>query len=225
MVDIGPPKPKVVGSNPASPAAESRVTCATACPDVLPDAPGAQARGTMPSQRSEYSPLYVGAILAGYDPGYVRSLSIPEIVALDLEISREALDRAFPFTPHEPEPKLDFWSGTEKTSDGCWIWRGAKRAGYGAVKVDGKVIGCDIVKTDSGAYPPEIADAYLIAAAPDLYEALERLLENECGDGPEMGHFEGCRIKWGKDCDCGIDIARAALAKAAPQRPSEGSGK
>jgi len=42
-----------------------------------------------------------------------------------------------------------------------------------------------------------------------LRAALERVMANAC-----EGHFEGCQVKWGRHCDCGIDVARAALADA-----------
>jgi len=38
-----------------------------------------------------------------------------------------------------------------------------------------------IVETDSGYYPPRINDANLIAAAPELYEALKACLKEDSG--------------------------------------------
>lgn len=53
------------------------------------------------------------------------------------------------------------------------------------------------------------ADAYLIAAAPDLYEALESLV-NECRMEKVEGHYDA----QGYDFAGCLAMARAALAKA-----------
>jgi hypothetical protein len=34
-----------------------------------------------------------------------------------------------------------FWAKVEKQESGCWVWQGATRSGYGAIKIDGKVKG------------------------------------------------------------------------------------
>jgi hypothetical protein len=41
-----------------------------------------------------------------------------------------------------------------------------------------------IVETDSGVYQPSLLDAYLIAAAPEMYQMIENLLDNiiDCQD-------------------------------------------
>lgn len=49
------------------------------------------------------------------------------------------------------------------------------------------------------------ANARLIAAAPDLYEALKAIVELDDGDKPDLWHFE-------KE----FEQARAAIAKAKP---------
>lgn len=73
------------------------------------------------------------------------------------------------------------------------------RKGYG-----GRVYH-NILETDSHVYGPTLQDAHLIAAAPELYEALKAVVDQKAFT-----------------CDCGIDDgeggvfdrARAALAKA-----------
>lgn len=60
-------------------------------------------------------------------------------------------------------------------------WRVVMGEGDDANRVYGiQSADADIVETDSGYYPPELADAYLIAAAPDLYEALLVLFRRAC---------------------------------------------
>ena len=53
--------------------------------------------------------------------------------------------------------------------------------------------------------PPDFANAHLIAAAPDLLEALEAIVAT--WDGPKYNHFMADNI----------DLARAAIAKAKGQ--------
>lgn len=56
------------------------------------------------------------------------------------------------------------------------------------------------------------ANANLIAAAPDLYEALDWFARGS--------HYDGCAvILHGNECDCGVAKARAALAKARGESP------
>ena len=95
---------------------------------------------------------------------------------------------------------------------GPWIWNDQNRALYG----NGFPKDADpydwrdeppvrIIETDSGVYPPEAADAALIAAAPELYEALieaRNLLQQPVEGLPLM--FENWWNIFG----------RAALAKA-----------
>lgn len=39
-----------------------------------------------------------------------------------------------------------FWKRTQRNSDGeCWPWLGAQRNGYGAIKLDGKVVSAHVV--------------------------------------------------------------------------------
>ena len=60
-----------------------------------------------------------------------------------------------------------------------------------------------IVETDSGHYPPKLEDARLIAAAPELLEALKNLLHAFPGEYTEAPTH--------------ITNARAAIAKATGQ--------
>lgn len=67
--------------------------------------------------------------------------------------------------------------------------------------------GADVVKTDTGVYPPTVEEGHLIAAAPELYRALRELLglsrETDCGG---LSVYE----RW----DRVQAAAEAALAKA-----------
>lgn len=73
-----------------------------------------------------------------------------------------------------------------------------------------------------GSAPEEAnANARLIAAAPELYEALENLvIQTRCDS--EWEHRAYCAVLKNKPCDCGLAQARHALNKANPQT-SEGA--
>lgn len=101
-----------------------------------------------------------------------------------------------------------------KFTPGPWGWVEQYRGGHAWLQSASEkfTIGNAIIDDGSayGEYPPRIAvneaNAHLIAAAPDLYEALERLLpmaEDDC-------------FQYGNSADEDEDIifARAALAKA-----------
>lgn len=56
-------------------------------------------------------------------------------------------------------------------------------------------------------------DAHLIAAAPDLYEALREAIIEICHDCPNCGAYPKYKCK-NQDCKCFPSKWRAALAKA-----------
>ena len=94
---------------------------------------------------------------------------------------------------HTPGPWR--WSDVHRASDGGYTWSLIGQGGYGILSCDGE-----------GNSPQGIGDydnARLIAAAPDLLEALQNLLAVHEGEG-------GTRYHAG-------DIARAAIAKATGQ--------
>lgn len=47
-----------------------------------------------------------------------------------------------------------FWRRVEKQDQGCWLWLGAHRNGYGAIKHDGKVLSPHVV-----SYVPKPTEA------------------------------------------------------------------
>ena len=68
-----------------------------------------------------------------------------------------------------------------------------------------------IVETDSGCYPPEVPDATIMAAAPELYQALWF----QCFGNTGVGNCRHCKgAELGNCKTCPLGNARAALAKA-----------
>lgn len=84
-----------------------------------------------------------------------------------------------------------------KWTPGPWVWRTGKGSWQGSIEPDICDFGDDTHYYPSEGTPPNEANAHLIAAAPDLYEALERLVIELDGSGME----------WADD-------ANIALAKA-----------
>ena len=88
-------------------------------------------------------------------------------------------------------------------------WATGKRTKNGYRKIDTFGLRSDphyglakvVIELDGEPYKEGDANASLIAAAPDLYEALNRLLANYRADGSEASTRD-------------IEIARSALAKA-----------
>lgn len=75
------------------------------------------------------------------------------------------------------------------------------------VEANGKII----VETDSGCYPPEVPDATIMAAAPELYQALWF----QCFGNTGVGNCRNCKgAELGNCKTCPLGNARAALAKA-----------
>lgn len=71
--------------------------------------------------------------------------------------------------------------------------------------------GKTIVETDSGCYPPEVPDATIMAAAPELYQALWF----QCFGNTGVGNCRNCKgAELGNCKTCPLGNARAALAKA-----------
>ena len=73
-----------------------------------------------------------------------------------------------------------------------------------------------IIASCNAAFSSEQAriDAHLIAAAPDLYEALREAIIEMCHDCPNCGAYPKYACK-DQDCKCFPAKWRAALAKAA----------
>lgn len=54
-----------------------------------------------------------------------------------------------------------------------------------------------VVETDSGYYPPKLADAYIIAAAPTLYSCLVEAQAQFCSQCLKYGCDKECYVlKW-----------------------------
>ena len=90
-------------------------------------------------------------------------------------------------TAHTPGP----WKVEVNPDDVSEVW--------GIVSAEGK----EIVETDAGFYPPSLNDARLIAAAPELLEALRVVIASGGLERP------------GSDANAAnaLSVARAALAK------------
>lgn len=86
-----------------------------------------------------------------------------------------------------------------KWTPGPWKWVEGKGTWRGSIEPDVCDFGDDTQYYPTEGEPPNEANAHLIAAAPDLYDALEALLVTKAPD------FIPSRL-W--------DDARAALAKA-----------
>lgn len=48
--------------------------------------------------------------------------------------------------------KKTFWERVEKT-DGCWIWKGGRRGGYGRLRVDGRWVSAHVVAYEEANGP------------------------------------------------------------------------
>lgn len=96
----------------------------------------------------------------------------------------------------------------QAATPGPWYVTG-KRTRYVEARIDGgliqEVAACGPTKADGGYGPQQEANARLIAAAPDLLEALIELAD--CG-AEAWGEVRPC-VKW----------ARAAIAKATGEQP------
>lgn len=94
--------------------------------------------------------------------------------------------------------------------DNEWTVGSSRQRNYESIEktpVDGTLFRFKGVGRIEPDYTP-CADAYLIAAAPDLYAALDALLKNNLGPQVDDG------AAWDACCD----MARAALAKARGHR-------
>jgi hypothetical protein len=82
-------------------------------------------------------------------------------------------------------------------------WVAISDAGTYEVDADAGMLGCQPICRMGNVFTAKAANAHLIAAAPDLYEALMRCLN----------FIENNESEFGETLDSG-DCARAALAKA-----------
>lgn len=105
---------------------------------------------------------------------------------------------------------------------GPWHW---EREGGGETVVPchtlkGPTVLCRWWETVPDPHHIEPGDARLIAAAPDMLEALEKIAE---GDQMEIDFV--MRGEWENLCEYQRSLARAAIAKAAGHGPQHGEQK
>jgi hypothetical protein len=89
---------------------------------------------------------------------------------------------------------------SEKWTPGPWIWSGLQ------LLASRKMYSEAVMIAEDEPFSPSMADRHLIAAAPDLYEAL--------ADGKELISGDLVGVEWKQACAAFLDKARLALSRA-----------
>ena len=103
-----------------------------------------------------------------------------------------------------------------KGTPGPWKTTSFSFAGdtlYSVIQDSDEPAGGIFLGTVASHVPGAKANSDLIAAAPDLLDSLQRIMNRRYPDWL-LGHDEACSWHGGDDCDCGGDQARTAIKKA-----------